>query len=309
MEIIQIILPILIIALIGFVAAKSKLLNISEIEGISKFVFNFVIPMLLFKSTYRAEFTDNFEWEFLGSYYLGILLLFIIGVLVSKYVFGHNSFEQSVFGLGASYSNTVIIGVPVCYSALGEQSLLPIFILISVHNAVLFTLAILVAERKSGPDSSKINYFSKVGKQLITNPITLSLLLGLIFNFLNISIYSPFEKVLDLAGDAAMPCALFVLGASLNQYKITGNIKEAFIIVMLKLILLPIIVWFFVFVVFSINYLWAATALIASAMPCGINSYLFARKYPVSGSTIATAIILSTLISIATISLLLFYLI
>ncbi len=308
MQSLQIISPILAITLVGYIAARSGLLKTAEVQAVSKFVFTLVIPALLFKSTSQATLPDSFEWEFLASFYLAVLFIYMISVLLSKHLFEHNSYEQSVFGLGASYSNTVIIGIPVCYSALGEESLLPLFAIISVHNAVLSTMAIFLAERRVKSEASRTRHILMVIKQSISSPITGSLFLGLLFNLLNISIYSPVEKALSMVSNAAIPCALLVLGASLNEYKAAKQLNEAIVMVALKNIVLPFTVWLLAFHFFSVSPLWASTALIASAMPTGINAYIFAKRYRACESSVATGIILSTVISIGSISALLYYL-
>ena len=58
--------------------------------------------------------------------------------------FGHSLKESGVFGLGAAYSNTVLIGIPVCYSVYGDEGLIPLFIIISIHSAVLFSVTTIM---------------------------------------------------------------------------------------------------------------------------------------------------------------------
>ena len=45
----------------------------------------------------------------------------------------------------------------------------------------------------------------------------------------------------------------------------------------------------------SLEELWATTALLASAMPVGINAYVFAKKYQVCESIISSGIVLSVI--------------
>ena len=57
----------------------------------------------------------------------------------------------------------------------------------------------------------------------LRNPIIIALLLGAMFNLLAIPIFEPLLEAIALAGRAALPCALLVLGASLADVN-TGSL-------------------------------------------------------------------------------------
>jgi len=307
MEILSTILPILIIVLIGFLSANRQYLSRNDCDSIAKFVFNYLIPILLFTGTVKAEIPDNMQWEFLFSYYIALFFIYVLGIVLAKLVFNFSVVEQSVFSMGCSYSNSTIVGIPVCLYALGERAMLPLFIILSIHNLFLFTLGCFAAERGSLLTKEFIKNFLGILKQLVTSPITSSLIIGGMVNILQIPIYSAVQESLNLMSQAAVPTALFTLGTSLNKYKIHGHIAPALVIVLLKTLLFPFLVWLLVFQVFNINTLWAATALLTSAMPVGISAYIFSHQYNVCEAPIATGIFISTVSSVITLSVLIAY--
>lgn len=247
------------------------------------------------------------QWEFLFSYYAAVFFVYLVGAILSKVMFNGGSHEQSIFGMGAAYSNATIVGIPICIYVLGEKSLLPLFLIISVHNLVLFVVGVFIAERSSFSASSFFKSVLKIFKDLARSPITGSLMLGGVINIFNIPLIKPLEDSITLLSQAAVPAALFVLGASLNKYKIRGNISPALMIVALKMLLLPLIVWFLVFRVFSVDPLWASTALLTAAMPIGISVYVFSQKYQKYEAPIATGIVLSTILSVVTLAVISVY--
>ena len=109
-------------------------------------------------------------------------------------------------------------------------------------------------------------------------------------------------------GSAATPCALFALGASLTRYSLGGNLREPAWLVALKTVIHPFIVWLLATQVFDVPPLWVATGVLLAALPAGITPYLFAQRYGACQSTVASAVFLSTLVSVATLSALLFVL-
>ena len=303
METLATIFPILAVCALGYFSAKKNFISELDSESLSKFVFTFLIPPLLFMGTAKASMPEGMVWEYLFAYFLAVLFVYILGVCIAKYALNYNEQEQSVFGMGSSYSNVTIVGIPLCVFILGEQALLPLFIIISVHNLALFTLGILIAERRTLSLTSFFKSLFTIIKQLLMSPITGALILGGLVNVLNISLYKPVEATIDLMASAAIPAALFVLGASLNSYKIHGSLTPAFIIVLLKMMIFPLVIWLFMFNFFSIDLLWAKTALLASSMPIGISVYIFSQKYQACEAPIATSIIISTLCSVLTLTL------
>lgn len=305
MTIIEVIFPIFAIALVGYGAAYKGVLSARDIDGISRFVFNIAIPVLLFNSLAHIELPTAFNWQFLFSYYVVVLLIYGLGIWASKRWFAYSPQEQGIFGLGSAYSNTILVGLPVISAGLGEAALLPLFMLISVHSAVLFFIVMLLMERGNGANRSPSQIAAQTIKNLIRNPIILGLALGLLFNLLAIPIPALLEEPLTLLGRASVPCALFALGASLNAYKIAGHLTEAWTMIGLKMALQPLLVWILAFPVFHLDPLWGAVAVMTAGMPVGVNAYIFAEKYQVGMATLSTAVLLSTLMTVLSQSLLL----
>jgi hypothetical protein len=102
-----------------------------------------------------------------------------------------------------------------------------------------------------------------------------------------------------------LPCALFALGSSLYSYKIAGHLAEAWTMIGLKMALQPLLVWVLAFLVFHLDPLWGAVAVMTAGMPVGVNAYIFAEKYQVGMATLSTAVLLSTVLTVVSQSLLL----
>lgn len=305
MTILTIVFPIFAIALFGYLMARLGVLSGRDIEGISRFVFNIAIPVLLFNSLAHVELPAAINWQFMLSYYSVVLIIYGLGLWASQRWFAHSPQEQGIFGLGASYSNMILVGLPIISTGLGDEALLPLFMLVSVHSGILFFIVTLLAERSNGQGLSAAQIASQTLKTLARNPIILGLLSGLLVNLFAITLPAMMNDALDMFSDATLPCALFVLGASLNTYKIAGHFKEAWVMIGLKMVLQPLLVGLLVFGVFHLDPLWSAVAVMAAGMPIGVNAYIFAHKYQAGIATLSTAILLSTLLAVVSESLLL----
>ena len=305
MAIVEVIFPVFAIALLGYIAAYLGLFSARDIQAISRFVFVIALPTMLFNALANIDLPDKINWAFLLSYYLVAVIIFILGMFLSRRGFSFSPVEQSVFGLGSSYSNTVLVGLPIVISGLGEGALLPMILLISVNSAILFFLVTLMAERGGGNGRSALAIAGQTIKNLVRNPIIIGLALGLIFNLLAIPIPTAVQKTIDLISQAALPSALFVLGASLSAYKVAGHLGEAWMMVGLKLLLMPALVAFMTIVVFKLDPLWSAAAVMTAGMPVGINAYMFSQRYQAGIATVSTAVLLSTTLAVVSQSILL----
>ena len=296
------VLPILLIAVLGYLSARKVWISEQETAAVTKFAFTFAIPVLLFSSTARSELPGTIEWAFLLSFYGPVVLVFLAAILAGHSLFRDDQKTQSVFGVTATYSNTTILGIPICLQLLGEESLVPLFLILYVQNIFIFTLGVLAAERESLTLAGFFRYLAKASEQFIKSPILLSVALGLLFNLLNIRLWPVLDEALLLFSKSAIPVALFVMGASLSRFRLSSGLAGIWIAVLLKSLVLPALVYLAAFHLFNVDFLWAATATLAAAMPIGISAYVFSQKYNVWTQQAASCIFVSTLLSLVTLS-------
>jgi predicted permease len=78
--------------------------------------------------------------------------------------------------------------------------------------------------------------------------------------------------------------------------------------VAIKLLVCPLAVWALATFIFEVPPLWAKVAILLAAMPVGVNVYLFGVRYDAGQAESATAILLSSILSVATLSAVLVWL-
>ena len=98
---------------------------------------------------------------------------------------------------------------------------------------------------------------------------------------------------------------LFILGTTLHQYRVRSETKPALLITAIKLVLLPVLMTVTMVLVFDIEPLWVKTAVLAAAMPVGINAYVFSMRYNTGQAPVAAASVISAVISLIPMTLVL----
>lgn len=314
MNVFSIILPLIVVASLGFICAKSRWLSKDQINAISKFTFSISIPAFLFYQMSKADFSEQVSPQLFASFYLPVLSCYLIAWLVNYFFYRHKqsvnnntpqqkSAASAVFALGTSYSNTIIVGLPVLVAALGEQVIGIIFLIVTFHGAILFSLTSAIAARasaKNGADKFSLYMFIK---QTGKNPLIVSILSGLLINLLGINLPDFLQESLSLLSKPAISLALFILGASLAFYKVSQELTFISIACVGKLILLPCLVLFAAKYLFNLEPLVVTVLVISSACPTGVNAYLIAATHQQHQQTVAGTVVLSTLASIVTIPL------
>lgn len=305
MLIFNIIFPIFAIAGLGYLFGKIGLFKQQHVQGLSQYVFYVAIPILLIQTLSQMSLPEQINWRFFGSYYGALLLIYLAGFLVQRHLFGGGRADSAIFGMTSSYSNLVLMGIPIISAAFGDEGLVVHFLIISIHSVVQFTLTTILAESDTTDQTSNQNFLRLSAEKLIKNPLILALATGFLFNLLNVQLPEVILNTMGLIRSSALPAALFMLGASLTPYRVSGQIKQASALVFLKLILLPLLVYLFAIQVFQLPNPWGAVAVMAAALPCGVNAAVFANKYDAAVAPVGSAVILSSLLSVGTISLLL----
>jgi hypothetical protein len=302
LDVLGIVAPVFGIVLLGFAAAKLRMLDAAAVIGLVVFVFHFAIPAMLFRNLAEAELPGEIEWGFLLSYYGGALAVYGLGMCVGRYSFRRPLAIQATCGMAAGFSNTVLLGIPLLLTVLGPEAALAIFMLVLLHSPTLMTLTMVLVRIGRGREVSVGAQLRVVLGELIRNPIILALLAGLAANLSELVLPGPVETIVQMLGAAAAPCALFAMGASLAAYPLAGDVLSTLPLVLLKLFVHPLLVWVLAVPVLGLEGVWVPVAVLMATMPTGINVYLVATRYEAGTTVAARTIFLSTVISLLTIS-------
>lgn len=297
--------PIFGLVFLGFVAVKLRFLEGGGVRGLVLFVFNFAIPALLLRSVADLDPPADIEWGFLYAFYGGSLLTYGLGMAVGRFGFGRGMSDQGIFGMTSSHANLVMVGIPIVLTAFGPESALPMLLLIAFQSITLMPITIVLIQWGRGRPEHLGRQLGTTLLELLRNPIIVSILLGAALNLGGVTLWKPLGDSVDLLGTAAIPCALFALGASLAGYPLQGALAPAAAMTTLKLVVHPILVWVLAVPVLGLEGLAVSVAVVLAGMPSAVNSYLFGARYDVAADVAARTVFLSSICSAATIAVLL----
>jgi predicted permease len=295
-QIFSIIFPLIFIVALGYSCCKLKFFEQQHIAGLSKFTFYISLPAFLLLNMSRIDLQQSISLSAFLSFYIPVLSIFALGILIDRFYLAKkkNYQQHGVFGLASSYSNMVLVGIPIVIAALGKDKIAIAFMIITFHSTLLFALTYLIGAKGSEENFSWTNF----GKSMVLNPIVLSIGCGLMLNVLGITFISYLASSLELLATPAIACALFVLGANLALYKIASNWQPALVASLMKIFLLPACVYLTGSYLFELEPQILTVLVLLSASPVGVNAYLIACQLKEHQVTLAGSVVLSTVLSV-----------
>lgn len=295
----SVILPVFIVLGFGYAMAWRGLIKEEGIDGLMKFAQGFAIPCLLFLAIVRLDMAETFDLALLGSFYIGALSGFAVGLLGARFLFGRNWEDSVAIGFCGLFSNSVLLGLPITERAFGAEALQPNFAIIALHAPFCYGVGITAMEIARAKGASLAQLPGKVVKAMFSNALIIGITLGVIVNITGLSLPATLVDALDLIARAALPAALFGLGGVLFRYELAGDLRIVAFIVAVSLILHPTLVW----IMGSVTGLAPGpfrSAVITAATAPGVNAYLFASMYGRAQRVAASAVLIGTLACMVT---------
>jgi malonate transporter len=319
---VSVILPAAIIVGAGYYAGR-RILDAAGVKALSELVFNLFLPCLLFRSMATSQFGGS-DLTLLAAYFgtsltwLAVVALYCRQRSRRRAADAGNEGEQRlpttesavVLGLGAVFSNTVQLGIPIQKLAYGEAGLKLQLSIIALHSLVLLTAATIWVEvsraRSSGAqqESSLANSLFLVIKASVIHPVILPIIVGLTWSFAGWPLPAWADQPLGFLASAAGPMMLVLMGAQLSNMKLSEHWQGALALTVCKNLLHPLLI-FAVTWGLGLSPLAIAVAVTCAALPIGANVFLFAQRYNTNESLVTAATALSSLVALVSLTVVL----
>ncbi|MBL8674286.1 MAG: AEC family transporter [Rhodospirillales bacterium] len=305
--VLDIVAPVLVIALAGYALGRTSLLSPEGLRGFGNATFYILFACLLFRSMAKVRL-ETLDPSILLAFFGGALGVFGAMLLVGRYALGMAAPERAVLALSSSFSNGVGLGIPLVTLAFGEDGLVPLLMIISVHSLILLTLTSFLIELGQGAGRGGIGRtLLAATAAMFKHPVLPAIFAGLLWGALTarvpgLALPAVLDRAMALAAQAAAPCGLIMLGASLAHVGFRGHWREGMLSAAVKLVALPALVYVLGRYVFRLDPLWLTVATIDATLPAGANVYLIAQRYGAGVGLATNGVVLSTLASVVTVS-------
>ncbi len=244
------VVPILLLALLGWVLQKLRFANDTFFKTANKLVFRVFLPILLFCNIYEIDSLRHVNWAAVGYSAAVVLLLYAIGVGLAGLLIP-DRLQKGPFIQCVYRSNCAIVGIPLAEALGGAEAVAFTAVATAVTIPLFNTLAVICLSHYAGEQKPPIR---QTLLRTVKNPLIIGVALGIVTVGIRmllpkngageavflLSRDCPFLfSALTTASRAATPLALVVLGARFDFSAVRALRKQISVAVLMRLVFAP----------------------------------------------------------------------
>lgn len=286
------ILSIILMVALGYVLKRIDFLGEKDIDPFNRIVMYILMPCMIFHAIYSADMSMLPK--------LGILPFVILG---SSAVTGIVSFailkllkldDKTLWSVLVTVmiANTAFMGYPVTLGILGQEGFLRAIFCDMATLAMFLMLSFVLILKFGGTIKTAV-------RKIALFPPLWAVVLGLVFNFLNVPIGPVLDNTINYLGQGAIPLIMIALGLSIDFSALSRSKSMIAFTSIMKLAFFPLVAFIIVCNLGLVD-LQFSVAVIEAAMPSGMMSLLLAITYKLDYELTSDCILINTVISLIT---------
>lgn len=304
-------IPFFALVLIGFLAARLRLLPLEAVPGLTSYVLYFALSAMLFQLGARTPVRQLLDPTLLGVWLVAGLLVMGLAVAVGRRS-GKDAMDASMGGLIAVLPNSGFMGLPLITALVGSAAAGPIITSLLVDIVAMTSIAIALAQRSGTRASGAGAQVRAALLRVAKNPMPWAIVLGAAWGMTDRQLSAPLDQVLSMLAASATPVALFTIGAVLARERmgrVSGRRGAGDVpwLAAIKLGAHPLAVWLLGRAAIAAGLPLEESVLVVlvlvAALPSATNASMLAERLGADNGRIASVILLTTVLGFATFTL------
>ena len=259
------------------------------------------LPVLVYKELATSDVEELWDAKFVLFCFLATVLSIIIAYTLS-FLFKEKEIRPE-FVQGTYRSSAALLGVGIATNLYGNAGMTPLMIIGAVPLYNVFAVIVLTLGQGEGKLTGTLMRKTLWG--VITNPIIIGVMLGIVRAFIPVPILLP--KTLNYVSCVATPVGLMALGASFHFKEAITKLWPTGLATFLKLIGLGMII---IPIAVSMGYTHdrLIAVLIMTSSPTTVSTFVMAKSMGYNGTVSAGIVMLTTILSAFTLTVWLYIL-
>lgn len=287
----DVIAPVLAMAVLGGLVGRRFDV---PVEVLSNLVFNLFAPALVFRTLSTVELSGDTA-RIAGATLLVLAGSAILSMLVS-WARRHDATTRATVALGSSVSNGGNMGLPVALLAFGQFGLEVAVLAFVVGGIWANSAGVMLASMAGGSTTGAL-------RAPFTVPALWAAAAALVVNALDLDIPIVVSASASTLGDASIPLMLVVLGLQLRPDIGGEGIGDLAQIATIRLLVGPVLALGAVELL-GVQGPAHDTLVVLGAMPTAVFTVVLATQYGARPTLVSRAVILTTVLSVATLTVL-----
>lgn len=298
-------IPVFLLMVLGYLFRSFKIVDEPFVKTLNSFNYKITLPVLLFTDIAGSDFSAVWDTRYvLYCFFVTLLCIVVIWVLTA--CFYKNKAQVGEF-IQASYrSSAAVLGIAFIQNIYGSSGMAPLMI---IGTVPLYNVAAVLVLSFTGAGGGKLDKksFKKSIIGILTNPIILGIVLGMIASLCKIQFPFIIGKTLNSMSSLATPLALLSLGAGFEGAKALKQVKPTLICSAIKLLIQPML---FLPLAAQLGFRGEkmVAILIMLGAPTTVSCYIMAKNMGHEGTLTSATVVATTFLSSVTITFWLFVL-
>ncbi|MBZ9993622.1 AEC family transporter [Mesorhizobium sp. BH1-1-4] len=305
-DVVGLVLPFFGLIFVGFLVARITRQPLEALGWMNTFIVYVALPALFFQLLAKTPFENLTEWRFIFgsvvSTYLIFSLMFVGSVLLSR---GEIA-QSTIKALAAAYGNIGYMGPGLALLAFGEEAAVPVALIFCFENIMHFAIAPMMMALSGAEKTAPSRLVLGVLRKIVLHPFIIATALGVGAAYIGFRPPVAADRFLEYLSRAAAPCALFAMGVTLALRPLNRVPHEVGAIAVLKLILHPLLCYVMLSWIGNFSGTWVFSAVLLAALPTATNVFVIAQQYGVWVQRASASILITTCLSVATVTGLLY---
>lgn len=302
LDVFNLVLPFFGLIFLGFFVARINRQPLEALGWMNTFIVYVALPALFFQILSKTPVAELTQWAFIIGCTMSTFGIFLAMFLIA-YVRTRKIDESTIQGLAAAYGNIGYMGPALAILAFGTPAAVPVALIFCFDNTLHFVMAPLMMALSGNDERSSRDLAIGVVRKIFGHPFIIATIFGVGAAITGLQPPVAIERMIDLLAKAAAPCALFAMGATLALRPIKRVPKELYLVVPLKLLIQPLLIFGVLSVAGNFPPVWISTAMLMAALPTATNVFVIAQQYGVWVERASSSVLATTLFSILTLTL------
>ena len=305
-DILALVFPFFGLIALGFVVARIAPRPVEGMAWLNTFIVYVALPALFFKLLAQTPVDDLTNWRYIGTAVFATIAVFAIVFVPAVILARGRTGEPTIQALAAAYGNIGYMGPGIALLALGQPAAVPVALIFTFENIFHFTVAPMMMALRGEGETSIVSLIRGVVTRILTHPFIIATIVGVSAAIFEWQPPLAIGRMVDSLAGAAAPCALFAMGVTLALRPVTRFPVALGAILPVKLLLHPFVTWALLTWMGPFEPVWVQAAILLAALPTATNVYVIAQQYDVWVNRASAAVLSTTLVSILTVTAILY---
>ncbi|MDR7415209.1 MAG: AEC family transporter [Armatimonadota bacterium] len=290
----QVVLPVALLTGLGAWLGRRRPVDVRSLSAVSMYLFS---PALVFDSLLRSSSLASHALPLFVTVVLHLLTLLLVGATAAR-LLRLERVQKSAFLLPVVMYNAGNYGLPLNLLTFGEEGLrLALVVFVTTGTVGTFLGGLVAAWGANGEMRRAI-------RSVLELPVVYAAtgaLLALLFRW---TPPEPIQRAVRVLASGAIPLLIVTLGIQLAQTRALRWSWPLGLAVFLRLVASPLLATGLAHAM-GLEGLARRVAILQAAMPSAVNAFLYASEFRCDPGFVASAVVVSTLGSFATLTALL----